>query len=291
MKRPPSRTGSPKKKRPSNVVPLFPKSSPKPANAKSPDRQLIRRESKRLSIQERNSRAAVSRLKPRVQFGRRVFIASIAAVSLLAVLVTVAVLSPLLAVRKIEIVGTSRVSATAIEKDLKSLMGKPLPQVTSEELAAKLSKYQLIDSVSAVALPPSTLRVVVVERTAIVVVKINEILYLYDAAGVQLGRAKGSDKIPSVENAGDPATSKTFKQAINVILSIPLELLPKVASISASSKDDVVLRLRNYNQKILWGDDSDPALKARVLNALMKHYEKRYGQTFDVSSPNQPSVF
>ena len=123
------------------------------------------------------------------------------------------------------------------------------------------------------------------------VVKINEILYLYDAAGVQLGRAKGSDKLPSVENAGDPATSKTFKQAINVILSIPLELLPKVASISASSKDDVVLRLRNYNQKILWGDDSDPALKARVLNALMKHYEKRYGQTFDVSSPNQPSVF
>lgn len=245
----------------------------------------------RLTIQERNSRAAISKLKPRVKFGRRVIIASIAAVSLLAVLVTVAVLSPLLAVRKIEIVGTSRVPATAIEKDLKSLMGKPLPQVTSEELAAKLSKYQLIDSVSAVALPPSTLRVVVVERTAIVVVKINEILYLYDAAGVQLGRAKGSDKLPIVENPGDPASSKTFKQAINVILSIPLELLPKVASISASSKDDVVLRLRNYNQKILWGDDSDPALKARVLSALMKHYEKRFGQTFDVSSPNQPSVF
>ncbi|MFM2384527.1 MAG: hypothetical protein RL166_401 [Actinomycetota bacterium] len=291
MKRPPSRTGSPKKKRPSNVVPLFPKAPPKAPKVKAPSRQFIRRESKRLSIQEKNSRAAISRLKPKVEFGRRVLIASIAAVSVLAILVTVAVLSPLLAVRKIEIVGANRVSAEAIEKDLKSLKGKPLPQVTSEELAAKLSKYQLIDSVSAVALPPSTLRVVVVERTAIVVVRINEILYLYDAAGVQLGRAKGSDKLPLIENAGDPGTSKTFKQAINVILSIPLELLPKVASISATSKDDVVLQLRTYNQRIMWGDDSDPALKAKVLSALMKHYDKRYGQTFDVSSPNQPSVF
>lgn len=293
MKRPPSRSGSPKSKRPANVVPLFPKAEPKVQRAKvaAPKRDVIRKESRRLSIQEKNSRAALSRIKPQVGFGKKVLISAVSSVALLAILVTVAVLSPLLAVREIEVVGTDRVSNEAILKDLKSLQGKPLPQITSEDLAARLSKYQLIDSVAAVALPPSKLRVVVVERSAIAVVNINSIPYLYDAAGVQLGRAKSSEKLPVIENAGNPSSSTVFKAAIKVVLSLPLELLPKVQSISATSKDDVSLKLRAFNQRILWGDDSDPALKAKVLSALMKHYKNKYGRTFDVSSPSQPSVY
>lgn len=256
-----------------------------------PKRDLIRKESKRLAIQEKNSRAVLSRIKPRAKFGKKVATATISSVVLLAILVTVAVLSPLLAVREIEVVGTNRVSKEEILKDLKSLRGKPLPQITSEEIAGRLSKYQLIDSVSAVALPPSKLRVVVVERSAISIVNINSIPYLYDAAGVQLGRAKSTDKLPIIENAGNPSSSTVFQAAIKVVLSLPLELLPKVQSISATSKDDVSLKLRSYNQRILWGDDSDPALKAKVLSALMNHYKNRYGQTFDVSSPSQPSVY
>jgi cell division protein FtsQ len=274
-------------------VPLFPKAKPKAQRDKiaPPKRDVIRKESRRLAIQEKNSRAAISRIRPRVGFGKKVLTATVSSVALLAILVTIAVVSPLLAVREIEVVGTNRVSKESILKDLKSLQGKPLPQITSEELAARLSKYQLLDSVAAVALPPSKLRVVVVERSAISIVNINAIAYLYDAAGVQLGRAKSSDKLPVIENAGNPSSSAVFKAAIKVVLNLPLELLPKVQSISATSKDDVSLKLRSLNQRILWGDDSDPALKAKVLSALMNHYKNRYGQTFDVSSPSQPSVY
>lgn len=256
-----------------------------------PSRQVIRRESKRLSIREKNSRNAIAQIKPKVDFGKRIILAIVSSVSVLVILVLIAVFSPLLAVRDIEVFGSNRVSAASILKDLKSLKGKPLPQITSDEVAAKLNKYQLIDSVSVVALPPNKLRVVVVERSAIVIVRINEIAYLYDAAGVQLGRAKQTDKLPVVIQAGNPATSKSFSSAIKVVLSLPLDLLPKISSISASSLDNVVLELRTYNQRILWGDNSEPALKAKVLGALMKHYAKRYGQTFDVSSPSQPSVY
>lgn len=215
----------------------------------------------------------------------------LSAVATLALLVVVAVVSPLLAVHTIEVVGANRVSEKDILRDLNSLKGKPLPQISSEELASKLSKYQLIDSVSAVALPPSTLRVVVVERSAVAIVKINGIDYLYDAAGVQVGRAKLSDHFPVILNAGNPNTSQSFKQAIDVVLSLPLHLLTKVSAISAASKDNVVLSMRSYAQTILWGDNSQPALKASVLSALMNHYSKRYGCTFDVSSPSQPSVY
>lgn len=294
MNRPPSRTGvnKPKKVSKAPTIPLA-RNRKKVALEKvvKPSRQVIRRESKRLSIHKKNSRNNVSNIRPKVDFGKKIILAIVSSVSVLVILVLIAVFSPLLAVHNIEIVGTNRVSSASILKDLSSLKGKPLPQITSEEVAAKLNKYQLIDSVSVVALPPSKLRVVVVERSAIVVVSINEINYLYDAAGVQLGRAKQTDRLPVVLQAGNPATSKTFSSAIKVVLSLPLELLPKVSSISASSKDNVVLDLRSFNQRILWGDDSDPALKAKVLNALMNHYEKRSGQTFDVSSPSQPSVY
>lgn len=293
MKRPPARTGKGASKRTGNVVPLFPKvaKDTKPKQKAKPSREVLRKESNRLAVHEKNARKSVARLKPKVNFGRRVVVSVVASIVTLVILVVVAVLSPLLAVREIEVVGANRVSAAAILKDLNSLKGKPLPQITSEELAGKLSKYQLIDSVSAVALPPSKLRVVVVERTAIAIVNINGNDYLYDAAGVQLGRAANSDHLPTIEQAGNPGSSKTFNQAIAVILSIPVDLLPRVQSVSARSKDNVVLHLRTYGQKILWGDPSDPALKAKVLSALMNHYAKHYGRTFDVSAPNQPSVY
>lgn len=294
MKRPPSRTGASKPKKVGKAPSiLLPKKQKKVSAEKvsKPSRKLIRKESKRLTVRKKNSQNVIARIRPRVDFGKRIIMAVVSSVSILVVLVLIAVLSPLLAVHDIEVVGANRVSSASILKDLNSLKGKPLPQISSEEVAAKLNKYQLIDSVSVVALPPSKLRVVVVERSAIVIVRINEISYLYDAAGVQLGRAKLTDKLPIVTQAGNPATSKSFSSAIKVVLSLPLELLPRVYSISASSPDNVVLELRTFNQRILWGDDSDPALKAKVLNTLMNHYAKRYGQTFDVSSPSQPSVY
>ena len=211
-------------------------------------------------------------------------------IGLLLVLVLVSVFSPLLAIQKIEIVGNSKVSTKDVAKDLEFLKGLPLPQVSNDAIVAKLSKYQLIDSVSAVSMPPSTLRVVIVERKALAKVSINGIDYLYDAVGVQLGRAESKDKLPTILSAGDPKSSPTFKQAIAVILSVPVVLLPKISAIQALSKDDVTLFLRASNQRVLWGDDSQRALKAKVLLALLTHYEGQYGLTFDVSSPNNPTV-
>jgi len=267
-------------------VPLFTKRQPKQAKAKP-----IRRDSKRLAIHERNARAAVTRLRPKTSFGRKISIALIASVSALALLVVVLWVSPILAVKKIEVVGANLVSEKSILKDLKHLKGRPLPQITTDEVATKLTKYELIDSVSAVSVPPNTLRIVVIERSAIAIVIINGVQYRYDPAGVQLGRAAATDRLPFILGAGNPSTSKAFARSIDVLFSLPKNLLGEVSSIRAASKDNVVLRLRTRNQSILWGDSSQPGLKAKVLFGLMKHYERSNGITFDVSSPNQPSIY
>lgn len=251
----------------------------------------VRISSKRLAIHERNARASVAKLRPKTSFGRRVWVGLIAAVSLLTILVVVVWVTPVLAVTKIEVVGTKLVSEAEILKDLKSLKGRPLPQITTDEVAAKLSDYELIDSVSAVSVPPNTLRIVVIERSAIAIVLVNGVRYLYDPAGVQIGRASASDQLPTISGAGNPATSKAFARSIDVLLSLPHSLLSKVESIRALSKDNVVLDLRSNRQSILWGDSSQPGLKAEVLVALMKHYKRSLSITFDVSSPTQPSVY
>jgi len=230
-------------------------------------------------------------MKPRANLGRRGLISVIAGLLALISLVLVAYFSPWLAVKQINVVGTNRVSKSAILGDLKPLMGKPLPQISNQDIADRLANYQLIESVSMVILPPNTLQVQVIERSPIAIVLINGLSYLYDPAGVQLGRANAADKFPYIENAGNPASSSSFKQAIAVILKLPVSLLPIVDVVSASSKDNVLLKLNQSGQKVLWGDDSQPGLKARVLSALMKHYQGKQGITFDVSAPNQPSVY
>jgi len=267
------------------VVQLFDR-KPKPQKEK-PTRPVAIKN--KVSVRKINP--SVARLRPRTSFGQRVFVAVSASLAALVVLVIVAVFSPLLAVTSIEVVGTNLVSEKLVLKDLASLKGKPLPQITSDEVALKLSKYELIDSVSVVSVPPNTLRVLVAERRAIAIVVINNIGYLYDAAGVQLGRATSENRLPIISGAGNPATSKSFSRSIDVILSLPFSLLSEVEVIRAASKDNVVLNLRRNSQQILWGDSSAPGLKAEVLLALMKHYKKSVNLTFDVSSPNQPSVY
>lgn len=296
MKRPPSRTTSKKSgKKPvprvDNVVQLFPSmkhsSRSKPKSSKPKVRSAI----KRLSIHERNARSKVSRISPRGNFAKRVWFGVFSGLVTLLILVAVAVFSPLLSLEKIVVVGAELVPEKAILKDLGYLKGRPLPQISNEEVTKKLSKYELIDSVFVVSVPPHTLRVVITERTAIALVEVNGRAYRYDAVGVQLGRSTGSEKLPTILGSGNPATSKSFSRAVNVILSLPLSLLPSVESIRATSKDNVVLALRSNRQRVLWGDSSQPGLKAKVLGALMQNYSDRVGLTFDVSSPNQPSVY
>lgn len=297
MARPPSRTGGsarpavrPSSKSEVKASKVAKPSRPKRSKTVKVNKSFLKRQEKRLKAHEVGARRGVSRIRPKVSLARKLWISVGVSLGLLVVLVIVAVFSPLLAIQKIEIVGNSKVSSKDLTRDLEFLKGLPLPQVSNDVIVSKLSKYQLIDSVSAVSLPPSTLRVVVVERKALVKLNINGVDYLYDAVGVQLGRAKSSDKLPTIYSAGDPKSSESFKQSIDVLLGVPVSLLPKIAGIQALTKDNVTLFLRSWNQKVLWGDDSNRALKAKVLMALLSHYDGKYGLTFDVSSPNNPTV-
>ena len=245
----------------------------------------------------KNLRATASLRRARVKEVRRftkesqvkkIFVRSILGALLALVLFVLSTMfTPILAVNKITIVGENKVPESKIQAALKGYIGKPLPMISSQNVADDLAKFKLIESISVVSQPPHELRVKIVERTPISIVVSGGVAYLYDPSGIRLGVANGSEKLPTIIITGDPKTSKNYTQAIDVLLALPASLLEKIEYIQAKSRDNVTMRLRgNY----IWGDSSQAALKSRVLKVLLYKTPARIPATFDVSSPETPSV-
>jgi cell division protein FtsQ len=275
------------------------KSSQKSA-PKSAPKSALKRESKRLlNIRKSEKRKGLfSRVSPEVKRftaasrKRRIVLAiSAASIGSLFLLVLATIFTPLLAVEKIEVGGIKRLKEKSIVNALTSQLGKPLPTVSAADVATSLKAFPLIESFSIISLPPHTLKIQIAERQPIGVITVSGTNYLYDPAGVRIGIATGSEKLPTIQITGLPEKSTQFRAAIEVLMALPADLLSRVSEINANSKDDVTLRLRGYSgQRIIWGDGSDSVLKSRVLDALIANQKKTDRVTFDVSSPNAPVV-
>jgi cell division protein FtsQ len=216
---------------------------------------------------------------------------SVGSVSILLALVAIATFSPALAIKEIYVTGTDRIQPELISKALQSHIGTPLPLLDEKEVAKSLASFALIESFSAIALPPNGLQVKISERQAISIVNVKGERWLFDPAGVRVAQASGSDALPEILISEDPRNSQRFRNAIDVLMALPEDLLDQVEFIEARSKDDVQMSLRSSrDQRIIWGDSSDSVLKSKVLQALMLNHRKTQSVTFDVSSPNAPVV-
>ena len=216
---------------------------------------------------------------------------TVGSISLLLVLVAIATFSPALAIKEIYVTGTERIKPEQVTKALQSHIGTPLPLLSEQEVAKSLASFALVESFSAIALPPNGLEVKISERQAISIVNVKGERWLFDPAGVRVAQASDSDKLPEILITEDPKNSQRYRNAIDVLMALPEQLLEQVEFIEARSKDDVQMSLRSSrDQRIIWGDSSDSVLKSKVLQALMLNHKKTQSVTFDVSSPNAPVV-
>jgi cell division protein FtsQ len=223
---------------------------------------------------------------------RRVLWVSVISPSVVLILIVVATLTtPMLAIQRISIEGTQRLKAASILNALKPEIGTPLTLVNASSVSNALASFSLIESFAVIAKPPHTLVIRITERQPICIVSQNGVNYLYDPAGVRIGVAEASDVYPLVSIGGDPKTDAHFKQAMDVLLALPLKLLPRVGLVQARTKDDVRMQLRgSTRQLIIWGDGANSVLKSKVLSALLKHVKQNTAATIDVSSPTAPVV-
>ncbi len=256
------------------------------------DPPVAERELKKAArARRRYERGEVRRFTRRSRRRRVAWLTAAITAVVLVGLVTVAVYSPLLALRTVTVVGTTRVDAAAVRDAVADQVGKPLALVDFARLKAELSHFPLIRSFVTETVPPDTLVIRVTERAPVGSVATASGFSVVDPAGVEI--EKSADRPPSLPlidvgetNAKGPA----FQAAVAVLLALPPSVLGKVDSVTAQTNDDVTLTLTGAGQIVVWGSAENSQLKARVLVALMKTQSASSPVKYDVSAPTNPVV-
>lgn len=206
-------------------------------------------------------------------------------------LLAIAVYSPLLALRTITVDGVSKVSAEEVRAAVSGQVGVPLALLDLNRVRAELDGFPLIRSFSTEIVPPSTMRIHIVERVPIGVVATATGFAIVDPAGVVLESApRRPEGLPLIDTAGEGADSVAFAAIVDVLLALPDSIRPRVGVAQATSKDDVRLVLSDTGQRVRWGSAERSALKARVLAELMAVQGDGANIEFDVSAPLSPVV-
>ncbi|WP_166983500.1 FtsQ-type POTRA domain-containing protein [Paramicrobacterium fandaimingii] len=240
----------------------------------------------RRAIRERKrvERSEVRRFTARQRRRRRNTWISLGAIVAVAIGAVATAYSPVMAVREITVEGAKLVNSDGIVTDLQSQIGTPLPLVDGRAIKAALVKYPLIQSYTVEAVPPSTLIVRLVEREPLGLVDSGTGFALVDAAGVTLRTSeKRIDGFPVIDTVSDPE-SRGFQAAVSVLRALPEKIRSVVDTVSASTRDDVVLVFADSGAQVRWGSAEDSALKARALTELMSAYPPEGVALYDVSS-------
>lgn len=201
-------------------------------------------------------------------------------------LLAVAVWSPLLALKTVEITGTARLDAAAVHDAVDDQLDTPLALLDYSLITRQLSSFPLVRSFATEVKPPSTLVIHILERQPIGALADGDGFTLVDPAGVVIERsAERPGGIPLIDIAGAGADSEAFQAAVEVLLAVPGAVLDRLDTISAISRDNVRLTLRDTGGVVVWGSADDSAVKARVLDAALANFPDV--AEYNVSAPGQ----
>lgn len=193
--------------------------------------------------------------------------------------------SPLLAVHRVEVTGTSRVTPQAVLAAAGVPVGTPLARVDVSAVGHRVQGLPDVARVRVVRAWPGTLRLQVRERTPVGQARGGAGWVLVDAGGTAFGSSAAPvPGLPEVQ-APDAAGSRS---AATVLAELPAPLRDQVATAQvapapAGGPATVALVLADGRQ-VVWGSPggaADAARKAAVVAALLP----RPGRTIDVSSP------
>lgn len=234
-------------------------------------------------------RAEVRRFTRRSRHRRAAWVTAGGVVVVLGVSILVAVYSPLMALRTIEIKGTSRVDDAALRHALSEQIGTPLARLDFGAIKKDIAGFPLIESYVTEEEPPNTLVVTVTERTPVVAVKTGKTFDLVDAAGIVVQSApKQPDTMPLADIGSVKLGSSVFRTMTEVVLALPSTVRAQVSGVSASTADDVTLAMKD-GSRVVWGSPDDSDAKAALLDALVKDHASRDPKTaveYDVSAPD-----
>jgi cell division protein FtsQ len=210
---------------------------------------------------------------------------SVAGVALAVALALVAWFTPVLAVRTVTIQGLVTVPEQQVRDVLRVPDGVSMLRLDTGAIARRVAALPKVRSVRVQRVFPSTVRVSIVERTAVLYFDSPQGPHLLDGESVEFAIEPPPPGVPKLTTnhpgEGDPVT----RAAVAVVTAVPPALRIQVGEVVARSVSDVALKLRD-GRTVLWGGPDDAARKATVVMPVLT----RPGQVYDVSSPDLVTV-
>ena len=216
---------------------------------------------------------------------RRLWGYAVVTVLVVAALVWVVAFSPLLAVRKVEVVGVPAAEVAPIRELAQVPVGQPLARVDTAAIADRVTQRATVADVSIERSWPGTLVIHASPRTPFLVVKNPQgQLQVVDETGVAYAVVRQAPKgVPVVSAATSAALSREALQAaVSVVRVLPAATQDKVSAVTVSGAGLVTLKIGSTS--VVWGGLDEPDRKLEIVQALLKGKPK----VIDVSAPETP---
>jgi len=281
---------------PARVTPIAKarvKAAPAESHAATAQPARVSRSAVRRAARERKAfeRGEVKRFTRRARTRRGIILGSLIAVLALVGGMVVAVFSPLLSLDTIEVTGTNRIDAAEVQDALDDQLGTPLALIDFGRITDELGRFPLVRSYTAESVPPHTLVITIDEREPIGIVNDGSSFAVVDPAGIVVESVAARPPGLPVIDAGEPSIGNPgFLAAVEVLLALPPELLARVDTITATTKDDVGFSLTGGAQSVTWGSADRSVTKARVLATLIATQGESAALLYDVSAPDAAVV-
>lgn len=193
--------------------------------------------------------------------------------------------TPIMSARSIVVTGLGAVTQDEVVAAAGVPSGTPLLQVDTDSVAERVAGIRRVASARVQREYPSTLRVTVEERIPIVVKDYPDGVHLFDRDGVDFATAPPPPGVPYLDTEQPGPTDPATKAALEVMTSLRPEVASQVGRVSAPSVAAITLTLID-GRVVVWGTTDRTEEKALKLAALLT----QPGQTYDVSSPDLPTV-
>ena len=193
--------------------------------------------------------------------------------------------TPVMAARNFVVTGLGSVTQDEVTNAVAVPPGTPLLQVDTDAVAERVAAIRRVASARVQREYPSTLRITVVERVPVVVRDYPDGPHLFDRDGVDFAIAPPPQGVPYLDTEHPGPDDPPTKAALQVMTSLRPEVAAQVARVAAPSVAAVTLQLTD-GRLVVWGTTDRTEEKAVKLGALLT----QPGQTYDVSSPDLPTV-
>jgi cell division protein FtsQ len=193
--------------------------------------------------------------------------------------------TPIMAARNVVVVGLGAVTQEEVTAAAAVAPGTPLLQVDTDAVAERVAAIRRVASARVQRQYPSTLRVTVIERLPVVVKDYPDGPHLFDKDGVDFATGPPPAGVPYLDADNPGPSDAPTKAALQVMTALRPEVAGQVGRIAAPSVAAITLTL-NDGRTVVWGTTDRTEEKALKLGALLT----QPGQTYDVSSPDLPTV-